>query len=283
MAFLDCIRLLFVSDRAFCRELKRILGFCPRHTGYYRQALEHSSVRHQVGDFSGQDNERLEYLGDAILGAVAASILYERFPKKHEGFLTNARSKMVRRATLNKLAHAIGLDGLIHSTVGPTSHNCSIPGNALEAFVGAIYLDRGYAYCYRFIEQKLFGEHFDIEHFVSEETNFKSHLLEWCQKQQYPITFTIESEKQQPDGTVFWCVVNVFDVVAGRGKGYSKKESHQQAARDALQHIRRHDVVYNDILAAVERAAEPAPEEQPVAEPSAAELAAVPSEPDELL
>lgn len=245
----DTIRLLFASDKAFCRKLYDILGFAPRHTAYYREALEHSSMHAIEGDYKGKDNERMEYLGDAILGAIVADLLYKRFPTKHEGFLTNARSKMVRRDTLNKMSHRIGLDALIHSSMGGHTHNCCVAGNALEAFIGAIYLDRGYHACRRFIEHRLFGTNFDVNAFVNEDTNYKSRIIEWCQKRQYDVQFVIDHQGTEQGSPYFLGSVCICGVKAGNGKGYSKKECHQEASREALDHIRRRGTIYQSIRA----------------------------------
>lgn len=253
MSISDTIRLQFSSDKDFCRKLYAILGFMPRHTAIYHEALKHSSVKALEQDFHGKDNERLEYLGDAILGSVVADILYQRYPTKHEGFLTNARSKMVRRDTLNKLSCRMGLDALLQASVGGHSHNCCVAGNALEAFVGAIYLDRGYKRCYRFIEQRLYGADFDFDAFINEDTNYKSRLIEWSQKCGFSCDFVIDRQDMEQGSPVFFCSVNICGVKAGKGKGYSKKESHQQAAREALRHTRRHDPILQAIRAAREK------------------------------
>lgn len=182
------------------------------------------------------DNERLEYLGDAILGAVVSDMLYRRYTNKREGFLTTLRSKLVRRATLNKLAVQIGLNKFVKH-VGPvtSAHNSYMNGNAFEAFVGAIYLDRGYSYCVRFLRNKIFEEYIDIEKIASMEVNFKSRLIEWCQKRQ--LNFAFETEEEVTEGhhvPKFRTVVKVEGVDCGEGVGYSKKESQQKAAKVSM-------------------------------------------------
>lgn len=183
------------------------------------------------------NNERLEFLGDAILGAVVADILYRHFGNKQEGFLTNLRSKIVCRKSLNELAVKLGLDKLVqHTGVITTGHNSFMNGNAFEAFFGAIYLDRGYAYCYRFMEQKVFKKYINVDDLSTKEENFKSKLIEWCQKYQYKFDFV---RREVRDGNVprFLSELYIEGAKIGKGQGYSKKESDQAAAKDALRKI----------------------------------------------
>ena len=148
---IDKIRLLFHRDRESYFCFYRILGFFPRHIHYYKQAVLHKSVFLRSEEGRPLNNERLEFLGDAILDAVVADVLYRHFEGRREGFLTNTRSKIVQRETLNKLAVEIGLDKLVKYTVRSSSHNSYMYGNAFEAFIGAIYMDQGYERCKQFI------------------------------------------------------------------------------------------------------------------------------------
>ena len=199
---------------------------------------------------SSSNNERLEFLGDAVLGAIVADILYRHYGNKQEGFLTNLRSKIVCRKSLNKLATDLGLDKLIrHVGAVTTGHNSFMSGNAFEAFVGAIYIDRGYNYCYRFLEQKVFSQYIDIESVAKEEKNHKSNLIEWCQKNQYTFEFR---QKESRDATihnapVFHSSVFIMGIPCGTGDGYSKKESDQNAAQQALTRIKKDKELLNGI------------------------------------
>ena len=148
----DYIHYLFSTDKTFLSRLHQILGFYPRKTSVYREALIHRSVNHHKQHEKKKDNERLEYLGDAVIETVVSDILYHHFPGKKEGFLTSVRSKIVQRSSLNRIAKEIGLVELIQSTHINHTHNSFISGNAFEALIGAIYLDRGYAYCYDFFK-----------------------------------------------------------------------------------------------------------------------------------
>lgn len=248
----DILRYICCKEKPFCRDLQNILGFMPHKLEIYHEALRHGSINYQTGIYTGKNNERLEYLGDAILGAVVSDILYHKYSSRNEGFLTKARSMMVRRETLNGIAHEIGLDKLICAALNlkRKSHNCSISGNAFEAFVGAIYLDRGYKYCYRFIEKRIFSAksaQFNVDELASKEMNYKSSIIEWCQKYHYHYTFMLDSQEDTSEGTLFQSSIIICGIQAGKGKGYTKKESHQQAALEALNNIRQKHQVLEDI------------------------------------
>ncbi len=237
---LDAIRLPFRKDREAYRSFYSMLGFYPRHIKYYYQALMHKSMTQNVSGSSMLNNERLEFLGDAILDAVVGDIVYRHFPGKREGFLTNARSKVVKRETLGNLAVQIGLDRHIQSQGRNLSHNSYIAGNAFEALVGAVYLDRGYECCKRFVEKRILQHLLDIDEVAYKEVNFKSKLLEWSQKHKLTVNFELLSEGRDEAGSpVFRTCVKINGIECGRGTGFSKKESHQVASRSALNHIRK--------------------------------------------
>lgn len=233
------IRLPFRKDKEPYFQLRKILGFLPGDISLYKTALKHKSTNHRGGSY--KNNERLEFLGDAVLGCVVADILYEKYPTRQEGFLTTLRSKLVRRDMLNRLAEQTGLDALVDYTGRKTSaHNSYMNGNAFEAIVGAIYLDKGYDMCMHFVKNVVFKKFVDIEEVSKTEENYKSKIIEWCQKYQYDIHFDIVAEKVLPDRntTKFTTRVSIEGVYCGTGDGYSKKESHQEAARQAYRHIR---------------------------------------------
>ena len=245
---IDKIRLLFVSEKKPFLRLKSILGFYPRNIRLYQLALMHKSLAYHEQDKHYVNNERLEFLGDAMLGAIVADILYKHYGNKQEGFLTTLRSKIVCRNSLNKLSHDIGLDKLIrHAGAITTGHNSFMSGNALEAFVGAIYLDRGYKYCYRFIEEQVFQKYLNIDAIAKQEKNFKSSLIEWCQKYQYKFEFTQKESRDEKNTPVFHSSVFVEGISCGTGDGYSKKESDQNAAKQALKRIKQDKDLLNGI------------------------------------
>ncbi|KAA6352579.1 Ribonuclease 3 [termite gut metagenome] len=225
-----------------------MLGFYPRDVRVYEQALLHKSVLVLSEQGHQMNNERLEFLGDAILDAIIADILYTYFENKEEGFLTNTRSKIVQRETLNKLAVEIGLNKLIKSSAHSASHNnYNIYGNALEALVGAIYIDQGYKRCKKFIEQRIIKPYIDLEQLSRKDVNFKSKLIEWCQKKKVEISFElIEQFFDNQSNHIFQTEVLIEGLSAGIGSGYSKKESQQNAAQMALKKIKKsHDFVVN--------------------------------------
>ena len=245
----DYLYYLASPDKDFARRLRHIMGFYPRKVEIYREALMHRSLNHHRPHEQKKDNERLEYLGDAVIETVVSDILYHHFPKKKEGFLTSTRSKIVQRSSLNRLAKETGLVELIQSTHINHTHNSFISGNAFEAFVGAIYLDRGYAYCYRFFEQCLIGRHINLDKVSMEDDNYKSKLIEWSQKKQYKIDFELISENVVgTNSPTFRSRVCVEGIELGTGFGYSKKESQQFAAKEALHHIRKNTDLYKKAI-----------------------------------
>lgn len=232
------MKLLFRKDREFCLLLYDLLGFVPKRVNLYRMALTHSSL------ISGHNrklysNERLEFLGDAVLSAVTADYLYRRYRKEREGFLSKSRSRVVCRESLNNLALEIGLDKLVHVGDISHSHNSYIYGNAFEAVVGAIYLDKGYEHCCKFLLEKVFINSLDIDSIVKSDKNYKSRLIEWSQKEHRDVSFSLLSEEQRNDGYFFISEVLVDGEILGRGEGFSKRESQQYAAKMALRHIER--------------------------------------------
>ncbi|MCK9160694.1 MAG: ribonuclease III [Bacteroidaceae bacterium] len=240
----DRIRLLFRKDKESYLCFYRILGFYPGNINLYKQALLHKST--SIVSERGQhlNNERLEFLGDAILDAVVGDIVYNRFQKKHEGFLTKTRSKIVQRETLNKLAVNIGLDKLIKYSSHSFSHNNYMYGNAFEAFVGAIYLDKGYEHCKKFLETKIIDHYIDLDTVSRKEVNFKSKLIEWSQKNKIEVSFElIEQFTDKENNPVFQTEVRIENISVGEGEGYSKKESQQNAAKKALTKIKNKEFI----------------------------------------
>ncbi|MBQ5912562.1 MAG: ribonuclease III [Bacteroidaceae bacterium] len=247
---LDTIRLPFRKDRQLYRSFYNILGFYPRNIELYKQALTHRSVNHKNSEGKKYNNERLEYLGDAILGAVVGDILYRHFPGKKEGFLTNVRSRVVQRETLGRLADDMGLTELIQSNLMGKTHNSYMAGNAFEALIGAVYLDRGYEFCVKFVNERILGKYINLEKIASKESNFKSRFLELCQKYRFEATFELlkETREEETLSPLFLSRVTIYGIECGRGSGYSKKESHQMAAKEALARLNRGGALYKKIV-----------------------------------
>jgi len=240
----------------------KILGFYPDRIDLYNEAVTHRSSPIRTSNGKWVNNERLEFLGDAILDAIVADILYKEFRNKKEGFLTSMRSRIVQRDTLNKLAVELGLDKLIVSSTRNLAHNTNIYGDALEALIGAIYLDQGYRVAKKFVFETLIKQHLSIEEVVKSEVDFKSRLIEWGQKNKIDVNFNvIESSYDEQNNPVFVSGVSVGNMEIGTGVGYSKKESHQMAAKQAIQRIREDKALQQTILdnakkASVEKPAE---------------------------
>ena len=247
---IDAIRLPFRRDRQLYRSFYGILGFYPRKIELYRQALTHKSLSVKEGGGRLSNNERLEYLGDAILDAVVGDILYNHFRGKREGFLTSVRSRMVQRETLGHLADEMGLTDLIRSNLMGKTHNSYMAGNAFEALVGAVYLDRGYEYCRWFVKNRILGKYINLDSVAVNDSNYKSRLLEWCQKYHVSATFELieETKDAETQSPRFLSRVLVSGVECGRGVGYSKKESHQQAAKEALAKLRKNEALRTKVL-----------------------------------
>lgn len=220
-------------------SLYKILGFYPDNIHLYEQAFLHKSSSVESGDGRWLNNERLEFLGDAVLDAVVADIVYKHFQNKREGFLTNTRSKIVQRETMNRVAVELGLDKMVVYSTKLSSHNNHMYGNALEALIGAIYLDQGYEVCYNFIQNVLIKKYVNLETIARKEVNFKSSLIEWSQKNKLEISFDlIESFTDNDGNPVFQTGVTLSDTQIGVGIGYSKKESQQSAAKMAIKKLR---------------------------------------------
>ena len=238
--FIDRIKLSFRKDKELYLSLYEILGFYPHDISYYKMALLHKSIMHRNSKGKPVNNERLEFLGDAVLDAVVGDIVYQHFPGKREGFLTNTRSKLVQRDTLNKLAQEMGINQLILSNGHSSSHNSYMGGNAFEALVGAIYLDRGYDACMYFMQKRILAQMINIDKVAYKEVNFKSKLIEWSQKNRVKLDFVMLDQQKDKNGSpIFIYQVVLEGVEGGVGKGYSKKESQQVASKTSLEKLRK--------------------------------------------
>ncbi|MDX2305560.1 MAG: ribonuclease III [Microscillaceae bacterium] len=210
----------------------------PFNLSLYRLALCHTSMSRIVSHTGFKEsNERLEYLGDALLGAVIADYLFRKYPFKNEGFLTEIRSRIVNRESLNGLSQKIGLDELIQyegNNRGKTAYK-SLNGDALEALVGAIYLDKGFRACARFIIHRLIRNHLDLEEIVANNKNFKSIVIEWAQKENRELRFEIIKEVGSKHQREFVAQIFVDDEPLATGSGYSKKKAEQAAAQKSCE------------------------------------------------
>ncbi len=264
---LDRVKLPFRKEKELYLSLYKILGFYPRNISYYQLALMHKSVMKRGANGKPANNERLEFLGDAILDAIVGDIVYQHFPGKKEGFLTNTRSKLVQRETLNKLAQEMGISKLILSSGQNTSHNSYMGGNAFEALMGAIYLDRGYERCKAFMQDRILGKMLNLEKVAYKEVNFKSKLIEWSQKHRVKLEFTLDKQGKDDDGNPFFAFTVLLEGLEGcSGTGYSKKESQQLASKLTLEKLKK-ETDFADRVFALKKSRLMA-EEQPAGEPA---------------
>ena len=252
------IKKLYKKIRAIPRKGKepyltfyKIVGFYPNDISLYQQAVAHKSSSIRLNSGKWVNNERLEFLGDAILDAIIADILFKEFENKKEGFLTNMRSRIVQRETMNKMAAELGLEDLLVTSTRNVAHNTNMYGDALEALIAAIYLDQGYRVAKKFVFNTLIEKHLDFEGVVKTENDFKSRLIEWGQKYKLEVRFDVTDSYYDKDhNPIFHSSVFVADIESGEGVGYSKKESHQKAAEKALKLI-EYDNDFRDKLFAL--------------------------------
>ncbi len=237
--FLIQLRLLTVKQKEPFLLYRKLLGFYPHNPDWYDQAFRHKSVTIRTDDGLRINNERLEFLGDAVLNVLVSDILFKRFPRMDEDFLTKARANIVQRRSLNKIALDLGLEIFLKSSA--LSKDCdhqSVYGNALEALIGAIYMDQGYRRCKLFLEKRILEAYIDVDRAAKTEDNYKSALMEWCQHEKKTMSFeTTELEKSETLRNRFHANAIVNDEVVGEGTGLSKKEAQQNAAKAGLENI----------------------------------------------
>ena len=217
------------EDRKLITAIRNIAGITPSNITLYRLATLHSSIARENNGVK-ESNERLEYLGDAVLGAAVADYLFKKFPYKDEGFLTETRSKLVNRESLNLLARKIGIADIVQYDQKNAHLQQVILGNTLEAIVGAIYLDKGYLRCRKFVIDKLIGPNYDLEVLITANSNFKSKIIEWAQRQGKEIRFEIIAVTKGRNHKEFTAQVLVDMQPHGTGFGNSKKKAEQDAA-----------------------------------------------------
>lgn len=233
MALRGFIRSQFSSNQDLYRSIKNVFGFYPGNIFLYRLALRHKSATKKKINGLKINNERLEYLGDAILSAVIADFLFRQFPYKNEGFLTEMRSKIVSRNSLNKLSLKLGLEKLIVSDADPNYRPKSAGGDAFEALIGAIYLDKGYYFTRRTIVNRILSLHFDIEHLIESEISYKSKILEWAQKEKKEMSFEVIEELGEKQEKQFKIAVIVDGKPVADSVDYSIKGAEKIAAEKA--------------------------------------------------
>lgn len=230
MALRDYFAHHFSKDKPLSEFIHNLFGFYPRNIALYQLAFTHKSASgNTVGEFR-LSNERLEYLGDAIISAVVADYLFHLFPTKSEGFLTEMRSRIVSRASLNKLSQKLGFEQVIHYSHDSHSNFKSLGGNTFEAFVGALFLDRGFNFTKHILLNRIIKIHIDLEQLAQTDVNFKSKLLEWSQKEKHHVVFKVVNEKNSNHGRLYQVVAVIDDKEYAQGADYSIKGAEQLAA-----------------------------------------------------
>lgn len=234
---MDWLSVVKLSKKPSLRKsIRNIFGFYPSNIKLFELALKHSSVANETTRKGFKEsNERLEYLGDAILSAVVAEYLFLKFPFKDEGFLTEMRSRIVSRASLNKLAVKIGIDQLVEYDQNNRNQK-SIAGNSLEAMIGAIFLDKGYRFTHKLLISRLITVHIDLEELEKVDLNFKSRLLNWAQAEKHDLRFnTTEMIKENHKFFLTTVLLNQSEI--SEGNGLSKKIAEQHAAENACKKL----------------------------------------------
>ena len=230
-------KLYLSPHRKYVKVLKNLLGFVPGNLLLYRLAFRHKSVAQNLKNGIKNSNERLEFLGDAVLGSVVAEVLFKLYPYEDEGFLTELRSKIVNRQNLNQLARKLGFEQLIEydsRVLGP-SRQGSLLGDAFEALIGAVYLDKGYDFTHHFLVNQIIKTHIDIHTLEQTETNFKSKLIEWCQRHGKDISFDLVENDLGETVKLFTVQASIDGQVLGLGKEFSKKNAEKLAAEKACE------------------------------------------------
>lgn len=225
---------LYISkDRELARRLRSLVGFAPANLAIFKLAFSHRSNSSDEPHYGMQNNERLEYLGDAVLGSIVGEYLFKKYPNADEGFLTKMRSKIVKRKSLNKLGDKMGLDVIL------TEHNNtrlsrSMLGNAVEALVGAIYLEKGYDATRRYVVKKILMNYVDIHELEHYDDNYKSQLLEWCQKNGQSVNYKLLARYKYEKRDRFKVAVMIDGKKLATADDFNKKSAEQTASEKAL-------------------------------------------------
>jgi len=222
------------ANKQLLLQLEHLLGFIPRHIEYYQLAFMHRSKPEDATD----SNERLEFLGDAILGAIVAEYLFKKYPYQPEGYLTELRSRIVRRETMNNVALRMGLNKMVQYNQNDRGLSRShIFGNALEALIGAVYLDQGFIKTRKFILNQIIRAYIDLDTMESTDTNYKNQLLSWAQRNNHLLTFETIEEKTEGTRKLFTLGIMIDGELVADGTGFNKKEAGQVAAQKALEKL----------------------------------------------
>lgn len=222
----------FSTDKNLARKIKSVAGFIPSDMTLFKLAFAHKSSSNDK-DYAMENNERLEYLGDAVLGTIVAEYLFRKYPTADEGFLTKMRSKIVKRSSLNEIAESMGLE-IILSEYNSTRLSKAMLGNALEALVGAVYIETGYNYTNRYVVKKIMRRYLNIHELELYDDNYKSQLLEWCQKNGKDVSYKVMSKYKQDKRDRFKIAVYIDDEKVSTADDFNKKSAEQTASELAI-------------------------------------------------
>lgn len=232
-SFIRRLTKTFGKDKEQYKNLRELLGFTPDNLELYTLAMTHRSASQLLpdGNRNHANNERLEYLGDAVLETVVSHYLFTEFPDETEGELTQMRSRIVNRGMLNEISRRMGIDNYLVKGDNNNKTQKHVIGNALEALIGAIYLDKGYEFTQRFVLEAILGRYVDMNDIMNTETDFKSRLIEWCQKSKRSIRFNTVMDKESTAKVPnFKSRIIIDGIELGHGHGNSKKEAEQKAS-----------------------------------------------------
>lgn len=225
----------FSPSKDLARKIKSVAGFIPNDLTLFKLAFAHKSSSNEK-DYAIQNNERLEYLGDAVLGTIVAEYLFRKYPNANEGFLTKMRSKIVKRSSLNEIADSMGLE-IILSEYNSTKLSKAMLGNALEALVGAVYIETGYNYTYKYVVRRIMRKYLNIHELESYDDNYKSQLLEWCQKNGKEVSYKVLSKYKHDKRDKFKIGVFIDGAQISTADDYNKKAAEQTASELAIKQL----------------------------------------------
>ncbi len=221
-------------DGDFFLGIKKILGFKPKNIAFYKKAFLHRSMNKRDEDGNALNYERLEFLGDSMLGTIISKHLYNEVPNGDEGYLTKMRSKVVSREHLNELGKDLKLIDFVESRIPKSHFGENIHGNVFEALVGAIYLDRGYVYCNKFIKKRVIEPYVDIEQLEGRVISYKSLVIEWCQKQKKSFDFNVYEDTGNDSLKHFAVKLSIGGTVVAKARATSKKKAEERASKRAF-------------------------------------------------
>jgi ribonuclease-3 len=229
----------YILDRQFASSLKKIIGFRPGNLKLYEIAFIHRSASFTLPDGIKVNNERLEYLGDAVLDAILSDFLFEKFPEATEGFMTKIRSRIVNRDVLNQLAVSMGINKILVSNISSSNPTKNLYGDALEALIGSLFLDKGFRKTKKLFIGRVLNRYLDIDKIIETDTDYKSLVFEWVQKNRLNLIFDYNEEYDfNSKKSVFTTILFINREVYGKGQGDSKKEAEQEASGQAWKRIK---------------------------------------------